>query len=52
MSIGLFLGGIIGGWVYGHFGSLAIFELDAGLLLVWLIISLKMPELPPKIKAL
>jgi len=50
MSIGLFLGGIIGGAVYGAFGSLAIFELDSVLLLVWLIIAAKMSELPPKVK--
>jgi predicted MFS family arabinose efflux permease len=50
MSIGLFLGGIIGGAVYGSFGSLAIFEMDAVLLLVWLIIAAKMSELPPKVK--
>jgi predicted MFS family arabinose efflux permease len=50
MSIGLFLGGILGGFVYGYFGSLAIFELDAVLLLVWLIIAVKMSELPPKEK--
>ena len=50
MSIGLFLGGIIGGAVYGNFGSLAIFEMDTFLLLVWLIIASKMSELPPKVK--
>jgi MFS family permease len=50
MSIGLFLGGILGGFVYGYFGSLAIFELDAVLLLVWLIIAARMSELPAKEK--
>ena len=50
MSIGLFMGGILGGVVYGYFGSLAIFELDAVLLLVWLIIAARMSELPPKEK--
>ena len=50
MSIGLFMGGILGGAVYGYFGSLAIFELDAVLLLVWLIIAARMSELPPKEK--
>jgi predicted MFS family arabinose efflux permease len=50
MSIGLFMGGILGGAVYGYFGSLAIFELDAVLLLVWLIIAAGMSELPPKEK--
>lgn len=50
MSIGLFMGGILGGAVYGYFGSLAIFELDVVLLLVWLIIIARMSELPPKEK--
>ena len=50
MSIGLFLGGILGGWIYGHLGMLAIFEVDSLLLFVWLIIALRMPELPSKSK--
>jgi MFS family permease len=50
MSIGLFIGGVLGGAVYGYFGSLAIFELDAVLLVVWLIIAARMSELPPKEK--
>jgi predicted MFS family arabinose efflux permease len=51
MSIGLFVGGILGGWIYGHLGIQAIFEVDAVLLFAWLIISFRMPELPPKIKS-
>ncbi len=50
MSIGLFLGGALGGVIYGNFGTLGIFELDALLLLAWLIIAARMSELPPKIK--
>ncbi len=50
MSIGLFLGGLIGGWIYGHLGTLAIFEIDSLLLIVWLIIASKLSELPLKIK--
>jgi predicted MFS family arabinose efflux permease len=50
MSIGLFLGGLIGGWIYGHLGTLAIFEIDSLLLIVWLIIASRLSELPLKIK--
>ena len=50
MSIGLFLGGALGGAIYGLFGTLAIFEMDALLLLAWLIIAARMSELPPKVK--
>jgi predicted MFS family arabinose efflux permease len=50
MSIGLSLGGIMGGWIYGHLGIQAIFEIDSLLLLGWLIISLKMPEFPPRVQ--
>jgi predicted MFS family arabinose efflux permease len=50
MSIGLFLGGALGGAAYGLFGTLAIFEMDAVLLLAWLIIAARMSELPPKVK--
>jgi predicted MFS family arabinose efflux permease len=50
MSIGLFLGGALGGTIYGYFGTLGIFELDALLLLAWLIIAARMAELPPRVK--
>jgi predicted MFS family arabinose efflux permease len=50
MSLGLFLGGIVGGLVDAHFGPLAVFEMGAVLLLVWLIIATRMSEFPPKLK--
>jgi predicted MFS family arabinose efflux permease len=52
MSLGLFLGGFMGGWIYGHLGIQAIFEIDAALLFVWLIMTLRMPEFPPKMKTI
>lgn len=48
MSIGLFLGGILGGWLYGSWGPNSIFYVDIGLLIGWLIIALGMTELPKK----
>lgn len=50
MSIGLFLGGLLGGVMYGYFGVLAVFEMDAVLLMGLLIISAKMSELTQKKK--
>lgn len=48
MSIGLFLGGILGGWLYGSWGPNSIFYVDIGLLMGWLIIAFGMTELPKK----
>ena len=52
MSIGLFLGGILGGWLYGSWGPNSIFYVDIGLLMGWLIIALGMTELPKKTNSL
>ena len=52
MSIGLFLGGILGGWLYGSWGPNSIFYVDIGLLIGWLIIALGMTELPKKTNSL
>lgn len=49
MSIGLFLGGILGGWLYGSWGPNSIFYVEIGLLMGWLIIAFGMTELPKKI---
>jgi predicted MFS family arabinose efflux permease len=50
MSLGLFLGGITGGWIYGNLGMSAIFVTGSVVMFVWLIISAGMPEFLPKIK--
>ena len=52
MSIGLFFGGILGGWLYGSWGPNSIFYVDIGLLIGWLIIALGMTELPKKTNSL
>ena len=52
MSIGLFLGGILGGWLYGSWGPNSIFYVDIGLLMGWLIIAFGMTELPKKTNSL
>ena len=52
MSIGLFLGGILGGWLYGSWGPNSIFYVDIGLLIGWLIIALGMTDLPKKTNSL
>lgn len=49
-SLGLFLGGVIGGWLLGHWGAGSIFHVDIVLLGVWLIITLSMAELPGRRK--
>ena len=49
-SLGLFLGGVIGGWLLGHWGAGSIFHIDIVLLGVWLIITLSMAELPGRRK--
>ena len=52
MSIGLFFGGILGGWLYGSWGPNSIFYVDIGLLMGWLIIAFGMTELPKKTNSL
>lgn len=51
MSIGLFIGGILGGWIYGRFGSQAVFIANMLFLASWCLVILKMPEFPRKEKA-
>lgn len=43
---GLFMGGLIGGWVNGEFGVAAVFVICALLLMTWLLLSLTMK--PPR----
>jgi MFS family permease len=37
--LGAFLGGILGGWIYGKFGISSVFALGAGLTVLWLLVS-------------
>jgi MFS family permease len=45
-SLGLFCGGILGGWLTQHFGSWSVFMFGAGLVLAWLIMAISMKNLP------
>lgn len=40
---GIFLGGALGGWIYGHFQSAGVFIFSSGLAAVWLLLALSMP---------
>ena len=40
--LGIFAGGIAGGWLHGHGGSSAVFEFAAALALVWLVLAATM----------
>ncbi|MEN8168639.1 MAG: MFS transporter [Pseudomonadota bacterium] len=44
--IGAFIGGVSGGWAYGIWGSSAVFLLNAGMLLLWLLVAATMR--PPR----
>ncbi|MEX3981288.1 MFS transporter [Paraburkholderia sp. EG287A] len=46
-SIGLALGGVVGGWILKHEGASAVFYTCSGLVLCWLIIAANM-KAPPK----
>ena len=49
-SGGLFLGGVLGGWLLQSLGESAVFYACSGLMFAWLIISFTMRELPQKAK--
>lgn len=44
--LGAFIGGTLGGWLYGQSGVSGVFVANAILLVIWLLISLKMKVLP------
>lgn len=46
--IGTFLGGAIGGWLYQHHGSSAVFAFCSVVTSIWLIAALGMPAAPPR----
>ncbi len=47
-STGLFLGGVLGGWILQTKGEAAVFYACSVAIFMWLIISFGMRELPPK----
>jgi H+/Cl- antiporter ClcA len=51
MSIGLFLGGILGSWIFGQLGMQAIFTIGLGLMLTWWLLIFNMTGLVRKVKA-
>jgi len=42
---GTFIGGVCGGWINGHWGATGVFLFTSSLVVVWLLISLTMPQL-------
>lgn len=48
-ALGLFTGGLVGGWLAQHFGFAVVFEFCVVLMAAWLIVSLSMAA-PPAIK--
>ena len=47
-STGLFLGGLLGGWLLQNWGESSVFYACSALIFAWLIIALSMRELPQK----
>jgi MFS family permease len=41
-TLGLFCGGLLGGWVAKHFGAGAVFSVCAVLMLAWLVVAARM----------
>ena len=48
-SLGLFVGGVVGGWLSQHYGYPAVFMFSAGLMMVWLIAAIGM-RTPPAVR--
>jgi MFS family permease len=52
-TMGLFAGGLAGGWMAKHFGAVSVFGLGAALMLVWLVLVAGMrPVNPTKSRSL
>ncbi|ANQ86546.1 putative transport protein [Azoarcus olearius] len=47
-SIGLFLGGVLGGWLAQHFGTAGVSLCAAALALAWLLVAATMTPPPPR----
>ena len=45
-TLGVFFGGFLGGWVAAAFGSAAVFEVCAGLVVLWLVLAWGMRPIP------
>ena len=44
--LGVFIGGSVGGWLYGEYGMTVVFEFVGVLLFIWFLLALTMP--PPE----
>ena len=49
-SLGMAMGGVVGGWLLGHWGAVSVFRTDIVLIAAWLIIAWSMAELPGRRK--
>ena len=45
-TLGVFFGGLVGGWVASYYGTTAVFGVCAALVVVWLLIALRMRPVP------
>ena len=45
-TLGVFFGGLVGGWVASYYGTTAVFAVCAALVVVWLLIALRMRPVP------
>jgi MFS family permease len=45
-TLGVFFGGIVGGWVAQHYGTTAVFGVCAALVVLWLLLAAGMRPLP------
>ena len=50
-SLGLFIGGLAGGWLISHWGADSVFHIDIVLIGAWLIIAWSMSEVPGRQKS-
>lgn len=50
-SLGLFVGGLAGGWLISHWGADSVFHIDIVLIGAWLIIAWSMSEVPGRQKS-
>lgn len=48
-ALGLFFGGMAGGWLAQHVGFAAVFMFCGGLMLIWLVLAVGM-KAPPRVK--
>lgn len=45
-TLGVFFGGLLGGWVATHYGTTAVFGVCAALVVLWLLFALGMKSMP------